>query len=365
MICFYAIFQYISCLVKQYLRFVHTRINEQYLHIMEYRSLGKSELKVSVISFGAWAIGGWMWGGADDADAVEALNVAIDNGMTSIDTAPVYGFGKSERLVGKAIQGKRDKVQVLTKYGLRWDTTKGAFYFKSSDANGNDVAIHRYAGPDSIIRECEASLKRLQTDYIDLYQIHWNDPTTPIADTMDAVRQLKAQGKILAAGVSNYTAEQMKEANEVIDIVTNQVPYSMVLRDIEKDVVPYCLESGKGVLAYSPLQRGVLTGKITPGYTFNPGDHRPNTPYFKEPNLTRINQFLNTIEPIAKEYNITLAQMVIYWTIQQPAIVSALVGARNAKQVLENLKAGEVHLRGEDLAAITKYLEELELDLSV
>ena len=332
---------------------------------MEYRNLGKSNYKVSVISFGAWAIGGWMWGGADERDAVEAINTAIDYGMTSIDTAPIYGFGKSEEIVGNVIKDKRDKVEILTKYGLRWDTTKGSFYFKSANSKNEEVSIHRYAGPESIIQECEDSLKRLQTDYIDLYQIHWHDPITPIDDTMEAISKLKKDGKILAAGVSNYTSDQMKEADSITEIVTNQVPYSMVLRDIEKELVPYCLQTGKGILAYSPLQRGVLTGKITPGYAFNPGDHRPQTPYFKEPNLSRINEFLKRIEPIAKDHGITLAQLVIFWTIKQPAVTSALVGARDAKQVKENLKAGEIKVGEGDILTINKYLEDLRLDLNV
>ena len=332
---------------------------------MEYRNLGKSNHKVSVISFGAWAIGGWMWGGADENDAVEAINTAIDYGMTSIDTAPVYGFGKSEEIVGKVIKDKRDKVEILTKYGLRWDTDKGSFYFKSSNAKDEEVSIYRYAGPESIIKECEDSLKRLQTDYIDLYQIHWHDPTTPIDDTMEAVSKLKKDGKVLTAGVSNYTSDQMKEADGITDIVANQVPYSMVLRDIEKDLVPYCLQTGKGILAYSPLQRGVLTGKISSGYVFNSGDHRPQTPYFKEPNLSRINDFLKKIEPIAQDHGITLAQLVINWTIKQPAVTSALVGARNSKQVRENLKAGEINIGDGDILIINKYLEDLRLDLNV
>jgi aryl-alcohol dehydrogenase-like predicted oxidoreductase len=332
---------------------------------MEYRNLGKSNHKVSVISFGAWAIGGWMWGGADENDAIEAINTAIDYGMTSIDTAPIYGFGKSEKIVGKVIKDKRDKVEILTKYGLRWDTSKGSFYFKSSNSKDEEVSIHRYAGPESIIQECEDSLKRLKTDYIDLYQIHWHDPTTPINDTMEAISKLIKDGKILAAGVSNYTSDQMKEADSITEIVTNQVPYSMVLRDIEEDLVPYCLQTGKGILAYSPLQRGVLTGKINSKYVFNPGDHRPQTPYFKEPNLSRINEFLNKIEPIAKDHGLTLAQLVICWTIKQPAVTSALVGARNSKQVEENLKAGEVSIGEADILAINKYLSDLSLDLDL
>ena len=332
---------------------------------MEYRSLGKSEIKISTVTFGAWAIGGWMWGGADEKDAIDALETAIDLGMTSIDTAAVYGFGKSEELVGQVIYNKRDKVQIMTKYGLRWNTKEGAFYFKSTNAKGEAVSIHRFAGPKSVIKECEASLERLKTDYIDLYQIHWNDPTTPIEDTMEAVLRLQEQGKILKAGVSNYSVEQMTQADTVIDIVSNQVPYSMVLRDIEKELVPYCLKTGKSILAYSPLQRGILTGKITQDYKFNEGDHRPQTPYFRKPNVTRINNFLKKIKPIAADNNISLTQLVIYWTIQQPSVTSALVGARNRKQVEENVRAGEIHLDDEDIKTINNHLKDVKLDLNV
>ena len=330
---------------------------------MEYRNLKNSDVKISIISFGAWAIGGWMWGGADEKDAKNALETAIDLGMTSIDTAPVYGFGKSEKLVGQVIHDKRDKVQILTKYGLRWDTKEGEFYFNSFNEQGEEVSIHRFAGPESIIKECEASLRRLQTEFIDLYQIHWNDPTTPIEDTMEAIGKLMEQGKIRAAGVSNYTAEQMKQADNIVNISTNQVPYSMVLRDIEQNLVPYCLKNNKGILAYSPLQRGILTGKITTDYKFSEGDHRPHTPYFKEPNISRINNFLKKIKPIADDNNISITQLVIYWTIQQPSITSALVGARNPMQVIENIKAGEIKLNQEELTTINTLLNDLDLDV--
>jgi aryl-alcohol dehydrogenase-like predicted oxidoreductase len=331
---------------------------------MEFINIGNSDIQISKLTFGAWAIGGWMWGGSDEKDAIRAMETSIDLGMTTIDTAPVYGFGKSEELVGKVIKNKRAQVQILTKYGLRWNTSSGKLYFNSTNEKGEKVAIHNYAGPEGVINECEESLKRLQTDHIDLFQIHWPDPTTPIESTMEAVLKLREQGKIRAAGVCNYSADQMKTAEKVIEIETNQVPYSMVLRDIEKDVVPYCLETGKGVLAYSPLQRGVLTGKITPDYQFNAGDHRPSTPYFKEPNLTRINQFLITIKPLADDYKISLTQLVLYWTLKQPAINSVLVGARNPQQVKENVRAGEIKLEDSVIVEINKQLGELHLNLN-
>ena len=183
-----------------------------------------SDLKISVVTFGAWAAGGWMWGGADRNNAVEAIRASYDSGVTSIDTAPAYGQGASEEIVGEAIKGlPREKLQLLTKYGLRWNSTKGSFYFKSKDNNGRDIDIHKYAGKESIIKECEESLRRMGTDYIDLYQIHWPDITTPIAETMEAVAQLIQQGKVKYAGVCNYNVEQVKEAQKTVNLVSNQV----------------------------------------------------------------------------------------------------------------------------------------------
>ena len=306
-----------------------------------------------------------MWGGSDENDAVKAMERSFDLGMTTIDTAPAYGFGKSEELVGKVIKGRREKFQILTKYGLRWDTDKGVFFFDSEDAKGIKIRIHRYAKKESVIRECEQSLKRLNTDYIDLYQIHWPDPSTPIEDTMEGISRLKEQGKIVAAGVCNYSVEQIMEADKHIEILTDQVPYSMVKRDIEKDIVPFCQKSNKGILAYSPLQRGILTGKINRDYHFNPGDNRPSTPYYKEPNLSRINEFLNKLRPIAELYNATLGQLVIHWTMHQPGMLSVLVGARDEKQVEENIKASELNLDENHMSMINEILENLVLDVNV
>lgn len=180
---------------------------------MKYRKLGNTDLELSVITFGAWAAGGWMWGGADRKQAVEAIKAGYDVGMTSIDTAPIYGQGTSEEIVGEAIKGiPRDKVQILTKFGMRWDldTPKGDFAMHSKDNYGKDIDIYKYAGKESVIKECEDSLKRLGTDYIDLLQIHWPDTTTPITETFEAVAKLIEQGKVRYAGVCNYDVEQMK-----------------------------------------------------------------------------------------------------------------------------------------------------------
>lgn len=329
---------------------------------MEHRQLGESDLKVSAITFGAWAIGGWMWGGTEHNDAVRAIHASVDEGVTSIDTAPVYGQGLSEELTGDALKGlNRSKIQILTKFGMRWDLAKGTLAFKSKDNDGKDIDVYKYAGKESVILECENSLKRLGTDYIDLYQIHWPDVTTSMDETFEAVLRLKEQGKIREAGVSNYNVAQMKEADKVIKLASNQVPFSMVEREIEKELVPYCIENKKGILAYSPLQRGILTGKIKPGHQFGEGDHRPNTKFYQPENLNRINAFLDQIKPMAESKSVSLAQLVIRWTIDRPGITVALVGARNAEQAIQNARAINVKLSAEEIKFINDKLYQLEL----
>jgi aryl-alcohol dehydrogenase-like predicted oxidoreductase len=330
---------------------------------MEYRQLGESGLAVSAITFGAWAIGGWMWGGSERSDAVEAIRASYDQGVTSIDTAAVYGQGLSEEIVGEALQGiPRDKVQIMTKFGMRWDDTKGQFAFKSQDNDGKPLDIYKYAGKDSVIKECEASLRRLKTDYIDLYQIHWPDVTTPISETMEALAGLVKAGKVRAAGVSNYNKAQMIEAEKTIKLASNQVPFSMVNRDIEKELVPYCIGQKKAILAYSPLQRGVLTGKIKPGYSFNEGDNRGESKYFTGGNLQRINAFLDELRPLAADKGVSLAQLVIRWTLDRPGITIALVGARDAKQAVQNAGAIGVKLSPEEIGMINKKLEAMRIE---
>lgn len=329
---------------------------------MEYRQLGESNLKVSAITFGAWAIGGWMWGGAERKDALEAIRVSIDHGVTSIDTAPIYGQGLSEEIVGEAIKGqKRDQLQILTKFGMRWDLDKGTLAFKSKDNSGKDIDIYKYAGKESVIQECEDSLKRLGTDYIDLLQIHWADVTTPIEETYEAVLRLKEQGKIREAGVCNYNVEQTKAAHSVVKLASNQVPFSMVERSIEKELVPYCIENKIGILAYSPLQRGILTGKIKPGHSFNEGDTREGNRFYQPENITRINAFLDELRPMAESKNATVAQLVIRWTIERPGITVALVGARDANQAIQNAKAINVKLSAEEIDYINERLYKLQL----
>ena len=329
---------------------------------MENRKLGQSEIKLSAISFGAWAIGGWQWGGADRQEAIEAIKVSFDAGVTSIDTAPAYGQGLSEEIVGEAIKDiPRDQVQLMTKFGLRWDTTKGEFFFSSKNNDGGPIQMHKYAGREDIFKECEDSLRRLRTDYIDLYQIHWHDKTTPISETMETLLRLQEQGKIREAGVCNYTPAQMEEAEQILSLASNQVPYSMLYRDIENELVPYCMQNKKSIIAYSPLQRGLLTGKIRPGHQFSEGDSRAGVRFYTQQNIQNTNDFLDHLRPMAGEKGVTLAQLVLRWTIDQPGITVALAGARNAAQALDNAKAAEVKLSKEDVWFINSKLDELEL----
>ncbi|NTE04893.1 aldo/keto reductase [Agrobacterium tumefaciens] len=325
---------------------------------MEYRKIGNSDLELSVITFGAWAAGGWMWGSTDRNDAINAIKASYDLGVTSIDTAPIYGQGDSEQIVGDAIKGiSRDKLQIVTKFGMRWDLDKGDFGFKSKNNEGKDIDIYKYAGKESVIYECEQSLKRLGTDYIDLYQIHWPDTTTTISETFEAVSKLIEQGKVRYAGVCNYNAAQLAEADQTLEIISNQIPFSMINRGVEDETVPYCIEKNKSVLAYSPMERGLLTGKITPDYKFEEGDHRKDVKFFTPENIEKTNAFLAKIKPLADEKNASLSQLVLRWTVERPGITIALVGARNAKQSVQNAEAINVKLSADEIQLINTELK--------
>lgn len=329
---------------------------------MELKRLGNSSVHVTPIAFGAWAIGGWMWGGAEEHDAIRAIHASLDAGITTIDTAPVYGFGKSEELVGKATEGiSRDKYQILTKYGLNWKTNDGDFYFDTIDNNGKPTKVYKYAKAANVIKECEDSLRRLKTDYIDLLQIHWPDPTTPISETMGAVANLIKQGKVRAAGVCNYSVEQVNEAMETVTLASNQVPYSLINRGIEKTVVSQALKLGMSIIPYSPLQRGLLTGKIKPDHKFNAGDTRDGNRFYKPENIDRVNALLEQLKPIAESHNATLAQLIINWTTRQPGMHCVLVGARDEAQVLDNVNALSFKLSDDELKKIRQYGESVKL----
>ncbi len=329
---------------------------------MEKRKLGQSEVEVSVVTFGAWAIGGFMWGGADERDAIAAIQRGIELGIDTIDTAPVYGLGLSEEIIGRAVAGRRDQVTILTKFGLNWDSDEGELFFETPDPAGRMVSIRRLATPRRVIEECEACLRRLRTDYIDLFQLHWPDPVTPVEETFEAVGRLLRDGKIRAAGVSNYSPELIERARQVVPLASNQPPYSMVNRAIEADVLPYCRKHGIGVIAYSPLQRGLLTGKIGLDKEFPPSDTRRIDRFFKPGNRKRALALLDQLRPIALAKEATLAQLVIAWTVRQPGVTAALVGARDARQVEENAGAARIRLSDEELARMDDLVRAVEME---
>ena len=327
---------------------------------MQYRKLGNTDLELSVITHGAFAIGGNMWGGNEKQDSINSIHASLDYGVTSIDTAPFYGFGLSEEMIGEAIKGKdRSKIQLLTKFGLVWDGSnngKGEFFFDAND-EGKTIPVYKFASKDNIIKEVEESLKRLGTDYIDLLQLHWPDSTTSISETMEAMELLIQQGKIRTAGVSNYSVEQMEEAHKTLKLASNQVSYSMLNRSIENDLIPYSLQNNSGIIVYSPMERGLLTGKYFKENQLKENDHRNE--YFSQFDLDKVKNFLEKIEPIAQDKGATLSQLVLRWTTLQPAITVVLAGARNAQQAIENAKSMSFDLSQEELNLINSALKEI------
>jgi methylglyoxal reductase len=333
---------------------------------MNYRNLGASGISASVIGLGTWAIGGWMWGGVDQRDAERAIDSAIDLGVNLIDTAPVYGFGASEELVGRAIRAKRDRVVLATKCGLIWNERRGQFFFSADQLGVNaegDRQIYRCLAPDSIQREVDQSLRRLHTDHIDLYQTHWQEETTPIADTMAALAKLKQSGKIRAIGVSNAIASQMAQYRQAGTLDSDQEKFSMLDRQIESDQLPFCREQNISVLAYSPLALGLLTGQARPDRQYAPGDQRMVHPRFKPEAIQKVNAMLGDLRPLANAAAANLSQLVLAWTLAQPGLTHVLVGARNQAQALENAKAGAITLSPETLNAIAAVLQRHNLNL--
>ncbi|KUF38292.1 aldo/keto reductase [Myroides marinus] len=327
---------------------------------MEYRKLGNTDLELSTITYGAFAIGGNMWGGNEQKDSIESVRASIDHGVTTLDTAPFYGFGLSEEMIGQAIKGyDRSKIQLLSKFGLVWDGSnqgRGEHFFDAEDA-GKTIPIYKYASKPNVIKEVEESLRRLQTEYIDLLQIHWPDNTTPIAETMEALDTLIQQGKIRAAGVSNYSVDQVKEARQTLNIASNQVGYSMLNRGIEQDLVPYALDNNLGIIVYSPMERGLLTGKYFRDGKLKDNDHRNG--YFQQFDLQKVEAFLNAITPLANDKGATLSQLVLRWTSLQPAISVVLAGARNAEQAIANAKAMNIILTTDEINFINTELAKI------
>ena len=313
------------------------------------RKIGRSGIAASVVGLGTWAIGGWMWGGTEESESIAAIQASIDAGITLIDTAPAYGQGLAEELVGKAIKGRRDQVVIATKCGLVWHTEKGRHFF---DYDGKPV--HRYLGRDAIFHEVEQSLKRLGTDHIDHYITHWQDPTTPIAETMDALLDLKRQGKIGSIGASNLSVDDLKAYVAAGPLDAIQEEYSMTRRGIEMTLVPLCQAHGVSVLSYSSLSRGLLTGKIGPDRQFSGDDQRRTDPHFSLDNRAKAARLMADVAPIAATHGATPSQVVIAWTAQQPGITFALCGARNPDQARENAGAARINLNEAETSTISE-----------
>lgn len=322
---------------------------------MIMRELGTSGLQASALAMGTWAIGGAWWGGTDEQDSLAAIQRGLDEGINLIDTAPMYGCGLSEELVGKAIKG-RDRSQILlaTKCGLNWWSTEGEFFFAK-----DGMKVYKNLRPAEIRHEVEQSLRRLDTDYLDLYQTHWQDTTTPIADSMGELLKLRDEGKIRAIGVSNCTPAQMDEYQACGPIASNQPLYSMVQRAIEAELLPYCRAHSLAVLAYSPLGQGLLTGKLDPAREFGEGDLRRGHKLFTAENITRVNGILERLAPWREKYGLNQTQLTIAWTISQPGLTHALCGVRNAAQAADLAPGGRVEISPEDLAAMAPMVAEL------
>jgi methylglyoxal reductase len=310
-------------------------------------------LRASAVGLGTWAIGGWMWGGTDDAAAEDSIRAGLDAGITLIDTAPAYGLGHAEEVVGRALKGRRDQAVIATKCGLVWHDQRGPYYFSQGG-----LPVHRDLSPAAIRHEVEASLQRLQTDRIDLYITHWQDPSTPIPETVDTLRALQAEGKILAFAASNTTPDDLNAYRACGGIAAVQEEYSMLQRRIETTHLPFCRENDIAVMGYSVLGLGLLSGGITADRVFSGDDQRREDPRFSPENRARVDGLMQTIRPIAAQQAASPSQVVIAWTLAQPGLTFALCGARNPAQAIENAAAGRLRLSAAETEAISRAIDQ-------
>lgn len=324
---------------------------------MKHRPLGNSGLNASVVGLGTWVLGGGaVWGkDTDDAESIRAIHAALDAGINLIDTAPAYGWGRSEEIVGKAIQGRRDQVILATKCGLWTDDDRGSFF---TEFDGR--IMRRSLGPDTISVEIERSLRRLGVDCIDLYQVHWPSVPpdfTPIADTMACLHKLRDAGKIRAIGVCNVTLGELEEYLRCGGVVSNQFRYSMLHRDSEKDILPCCARNNLATLTYMSLEQGLLTGKIGMDRMFGKDEFRSNetwNTWLALPNRRRVLDLLAGWSDLARKHGCSLAQLVIAWTVAQPGVTHALIGGRTVAQVRENARGAELEIEAGDLARMRR-----------
>ncbi len=319
---------------------------------MKTIKIGKSGITTPAIGMGTWAIGGGTWWGEnDDSVSIKAIDCALEQGITWIDTAPVYGFGHSEEVVGKALKGKREKVILSTKCALQWENEAGSFHF-SRDGH----AVYRDLSATGIRRDLENSLRRLQTDYIDVLYTHWQsvEPCpTPIQETMGELEKMKKEGKIRAIGASNVNASQIEEYLKYGQLDVIQEKYSMVDRKLEKILLPLCESHDISVQAYSPLEQGLLTGKIGMDYVVKPGEVRDNRKWWVPENRKLVLEMLAGWSDLCKKYESTLGNLVIAWTIARSENINVLCGARKMEQVSENVKAGNIVLEKADMQRMT------------
>jgi aryl-alcohol dehydrogenase-like predicted oxidoreductase len=316
---------------------------------MEYTTICGTQMKVSRVALGTWAIGGWMWGGSDEAESIRTIHAALDKGINLIDTAPVYGFGVSEETVGKAIEqrGRREDVFIATKVGLEWH-------------NGS---ISRNSSRDRIRQEVQNSLRRLRTNYIDIYQVHWPDPAVPIEETARTLRMLHKEGLIRAIGVSNYSPEQMDRFMSASELHTVQPPYNLFERQIDRDVLPYAREKSLSALVYGPLCRGLLSGRMRPDTKFIGDDLRKFDPKFQSP---RFAQYLGAVQQLddlaRKRYGKRVMDLAVRWVLDQPGVSAALWGARRPEQLEAVDNALEWKLDADVLASIDRILQQTIAD---
>ena len=316
---------------------------------METRRFGKTDMEITRIGFGSWAIGGGGWSGAwgpqDDDEAMGAIRRAVELGMNWIDTAAVYGLGHSEELVARALKGVSERPYVFTKCSLAWDESG---------------EVHNVLDKDSVKRECEESLRRLQVNAIDLYQIHWPRPDEDIEEGWEAMAELKEEGKVRHIGVSNFDVEQMERIRDIAPVETLQPPYNMLKRGIEDEILPYCQENDIGVIAYSPMRSGLLTGKMSPERVANlpADDWRRNSSDFQEPRLSRNLELVSLLEEIGVEHGRSPGEVAIAWTLRHPAVTAAIVGGRRPDQVDGIIGAAELRLSDDELDRIQSFLNE-------
>jgi aryl-alcohol dehydrogenase-like predicted oxidoreductase len=316
---------------------------------MQTRKLGNSDLSITAIGFGAWAIGGggwaFAWGAQDDADSIATIREAIDLGINWIDTAAVYGLGHSEEVVAKALEGVSKRPYVFTKCGRVWDENR---------------VIGKRLKEQSIRAECEASLKRLKVDVIDLYQIHWPEPPEDIEEGWQTVQKLKQEGKIRWAGVSNFSAEQMAQVSKFGAITSLQPPYSMIRPEVEHAALPYCLANHIGVIAYSPMASGLLTGAMTrERIAALPADdwRKEKNLHYQEPRLTRNLSLVELLKAIGARYGRTPGEVAVAWVLRHPAVTGAIVGARKPGQLKELIGAADWRLTLAEIDEIDTFLK--------